>query len=72
MIKDADTLFLWLDCDREGEAIAFDVIETCKEIKQDFQIFWAHFSAITKKEITDAFKNLKPADKNQSDAVEVR
>ena len=27
--KDISALVLWLDCDREGEAIAFDVVDVC-------------------------------------------
>ena len=47
----ADILFLWLDCDREGEAIAEDVIEVCREVNPNIEVLRAHFSALTKRDI---------------------
>ena len=29
--KDADHLVIWTDCDREGEAIGFDIIDLCRQ-----------------------------------------
>ena len=45
--KGCDYLVLWLDCDREGENICFEVINCTKAYlkpKNHQQIFRAHFS----------------------------
>lgn len=44
-------LILWLDCDREGENIAFEVVDVCKKINPRLEILRARFSAITNDEI---------------------
>lgn len=43
-------LYLWLDCDREGENICYEVISICRRagfFLSDHQIFRARFSALT-------------------------
>ena len=47
----ANILILWLDCDREGEAIAFEVLEVCKKSNPHLDVYRAHFSALTKTDI---------------------
>lgn len=39
-------LVLWLDCDREGENIAFEVIEVCTAANDNLNIWRARFSAL--------------------------
>ena len=68
-----NTLILWLDCDREGENIAFEVIEILQSLNiRNLQILRASFSAITKRDVINAMNNLAPPNKNLSDAVEIR
>jgi DNA topoisomerase-3 len=46
--KGADVLILWLDCDREGENICFEVIEnTRKWMKRDAEVYRARFSGMS-------------------------
>ncbi|KAH8583896.1 DNA topoisomerase III [Cryptosporidium sp. chipmunk genotype I] len=65
-------LILWLDCDREGENIAFEVLSICLNSNKNLITFRAHFSAITKFEITNAMKKLTFPNRALSDAVEAR
>jgi DNA topoisomerase-3 len=44
--QDASLLVLWLDCDREGENIAFEVIDVCKAAKRSIKVKRARFSAL--------------------------
>ena len=54
-----DALLLFLDCDREGEAIAFQVIDVCQpHLRRGAPIRRATFSAVTAADITRAMQNL--------------
>ena len=68
-----NTLILWLDCDREGENIAFEIVEIINSLNiYNLKILRATFSAITKRDVVNAMENLAPPNKNLSDAVEIR
>ncbi|CAL9188554.1 DNA topoisomerase 3-alpha-like isoform X2 [Musa acuminata AAA Group] len=65
-------LVLWLDCDREGENIAFEVIEVCTSVNDHLNIWRAHFSALIDREIHHSVQNLARPNKLFSDAVDAR
>ncbi|KAH8739347.1 DNA topoisomerase III beta-1 [Cryptosporidium ryanae] len=70
-------LVLWLDCDREGENICFEVINVVsgnmnRGRDQKEWIFRAKFSSISPKDISNAMKYLVYPNKNESDSVDVR
>ncbi len=70
-----DYLVLWLDCDREGENICFEVIRcTNKSMNRGSgqRIFRAKFSAVTPKDIERAMQSLVEPNENESKAVEAR
>lgn len=65
----SDTIILWLDCDREGEAIAFEVLDICKKANPNIKVLRAQFSAFTEKEINEAMKNLRSPNQNLAEVI---
>jgi DNA topoisomerase-3 len=63
---------LWLDCDREGEGIAFEVIEVCQRSNDRLSLKRAKFSATTVRDIQNAMRTLAEPNKLLSDAVQAR
>ena len=70
--KDVTSLVIWKDCDREGEAIGFDIIDVCKRLNRNIDVYRAHFSAMTFQDISGAMQRLTPPNRNLSEAVKVR
>nr|CDS23493.1 DNA topoisomerase 3 beta 1 [Echinococcus granulosus] len=71
--KGASSLILWLDCDKEGENICFEVIEAVTPVMgPQAQIYRAHFTAVTDHEVQVAMKNLRQPNKNEALSVDAR
>lgn len=77
--KNVDFIVLWLDCDREGENIAFEVLDCCLHLMNSSgnsnnydRVYRAYFSAINTSDIQKAYGQLGKPDKNQSLAVDAR
>ena len=75
-LKDADTLYLATDPDREGEAISWHVLEALKESKKlpkaVTTIKRIVFTEITKKAVTEAIANPRDIDMNLVNAQQAR
>ncbi|KAL3617228.1 DNA topoisomerase 3-alpha [Castilleja foliolosa] len=67
-------LILWLDCDREGENIAYEVIEVCTRANLNLHIRRARFSQLTDRAIHWSMKtqNLGQPHKLSADAVDAQ
>ena len=77
-VKGVDFIVLWLDCDREGENINFEILGCTMHLMKDGggshydRVYRAHFSAINPSDIVKAYNSLGKPDKNQSLAVDAR
>ena len=70
--QESTYLALWLDCDREGENIGFEVISLVSEWVPYDCVYRANFSALTQTELTHAYNNLGHPDKYQAMSVDAR
>ena len=70
--QEAEYLALWLDCDREGENIGFEVISLVSQWIPYDSVYRANFSALTNAELSHAYNNLGHPDKYQAMSVDAR
>ena len=74
--KGKDILCLWLDCDREGENICYEVIHNTLPYmnkKSYQQIYRAIFSSLTKEDIIESFEKISNyPDNNLSLSIDAR
>ncbi len=73
-LKKADAIYLASDPDREGEAIAWHILDILKDKKvlEGKKVYRVAFHEITKKAVTEAIQHPREIDKNLVDAYLVR
>ncbi|KAJ8552498.1 hypothetical protein ON010_g10050 [Phytophthora cinnamomi] len=70
--RQSQWLVLWLDCDREGENIAYEVKCICEKSNRRLRVFRARFSALIPRDIIHAVQNLSEPNEKLSLAVDAR
>ncbi|KAJ2525454.1 DNA topoisomerase 3-alpha [Coemansia sp. RSA 2049] len=70
--RTATHLYIWTDCDREGEGIGGEIAELCTAVNSRIVVRRAHFSSVLPQEIHGAMQNPRDLDRRQVDAVEAR
>lgn len=70
--RSADWLVLWLDCDSEGEKIAFDVADICRQAKPGIIVKRARFSAMTRGDLFRAVNHLSVVNQLVANMVATR
>lgn len=70
--RSADWLILWLDCDSEGEKIAYDVADVCKQGKPNIVVKRARFSAMTPADLLRAISHLDQLNERVAEMVSTR
>ena len=68
----ADEVIIATDADREGESIGVEALNIVKQSKPKIAVKRAYFSAITQKDIEDAFAKLAKVDFNFADSADSR
>jgi DNA topoisomerase-3 len=70
--RSADVLFIWTDCDREGEHIGTEIRDIALKAKPGMQVWRARFSNIERVHIINAARHPIPLDEAQANAVSAR
>lgn len=66
--RKCDTLLLWLDCDLEGENIAFEVVKVCTEANPRLAVYRARFSALIPRDVLATLRAPQRPNKHMSEA----
>lgn len=70
--RNCQVVILWLDCDREGEAIADEVREVCRKANPRLRFLRAKFSTVMPAEIQRALQSLGVVNEAFVQAVQAR